>query len=91
MWRTFKRSKLTSDRLLLDRANKEYKGAMIDAQIKHETTLVDSLKENPKRLYIYNHERNFFKTDASVGHLITSDENQISDHFEIAEEFNRFF
>ncbi len=62
---------------------------MIDAQIKHEKTLVDSLKENPKRFY--NHVRNFVKTDASVDHLITSDENQISDHFEIAEEFNRFF
>ena len=39
MWRTFKRSKLTSDRLLFDRANKEYNRAMIDAQIKHETTV----------------------------------------------------
>ena len=93
MWRTFKRSKLTSDRLLFDRANKEYRPnrAMIDAQIKHETTLydTDSVKENPKRFY--NHVRNFVKTDASVDHLITSAENQISDHFEIAEEFNRFF
>ena len=62
---------------------------MIDAHIKHETTLVDSLKENPK--LFYNHVRNVVKTDASVDHLITSDENQISDHFEIAEEFNRFF
>ena len=26
-----------------------------------------------------------------MDHLITSAENQISDHFEIAEEFNRFF
>ena len=62
---------------------------MIDAQTKHETTLADSLKENPKRFY--NHVRNVVKTDASVDHLITLDENQISDHFEIAEEFNRVF
>ena len=83
MWRTFKRSKLTSDSLLFDIANKEYNRAMIDAQIQHETTLVDSLKENHKRFY--DHVRNFVKTDASVDHLITSDEKQFSDHFEIAE------
>ena len=46
-------------------------------------------QENTKRFY--KHVRNFVKTDASVDHLITSDENQISDHFEITEEFNRFF
>ena len=83
MWRTFKRSKLTSDTVLFDRLNKEYYKAMIGAQIKHETTLVDSLKENPKRFY--NHVRNVVKIDASLDHLITSDENQMSDHFEIAE------
>ena len=71
MWPTFKRSKLTSDRLLFDRANTEYNRAMINARIKLETTLVDSLKENPKRFH--NHVRNVVKTDASVDHLITSD------------------
>ena len=89
LWRTFKRIKLTSDMLLFDILNKEYYKAMIGAQTKHETVLVDSLKENPKRFY--NHVRNVVKIDASLDHLITSDENQISDHFEIAEEFNRFF
>ena len=64
MLRTFKRSKLTSHMLLFDT---------------HDTTLVDSLKENPKRFY--NHVRNVIKTDAFVDHLITSDEKQISDNF----------
>ena len=54
MCEKFKQRKLTCDRLLFGQANKEYNKAMVDAQIKHEKTLAESLKENPKRFY--NHE-----------------------------------
>ena len=47
MWDKFKQSKLTCDRLLFDQANKEYNKAMVEAQIKHEKTLAESLKETP--------------------------------------------
>ena len=89
MCEKFKQSKLTCDRLLFGQANKEYNKAMVEAQIKHEKTLAESLKENPKRFY--NHIRNFVKTDASVDYLITADGEQITDHSDVAEEFNHFF
>ena len=48
MWEKFEQSKLTCDRLLFDQANKKYNKAMVEAHIKHEKTLAESLKENPK-------------------------------------------
>ena len=83
MWEKFKQSKLPCDRLLFGQANKEYNKAMVEAQIKHEKTLAESLKETPKRFY--NQIRNCVKTDTSVDYLITADGEQITDHFDMAE------
>ena len=47
MWEKFKQSKLTCDRLIFDQANKEYNKAMVEAQIKHEKTMAESLKKTP--------------------------------------------
>jgi len=89
LWKNYQKTMLTSDRIIFDKANKDYMSAVYKSQLNHERSLTEELKENPKRFY--NHVRNFTKTDTTTEYLINDDGKQVTDKEMIAEEFSNFF
>ena len=61
---SYKQSGLYADKLLMEADNNSLADTLRRAKGDYENSLVDSLKDNPKR--IYNYARNFNKTSATV-------------------------